>query len=295
MPQDHLPSAVIAVHRGQLDLARQHAELGVTLRREQFRGQPVQHMAVLGLAARWSGDQAAAREWFEKADRQAAELGWGEPSVRWWTADYCELLLEAGRIADGVRLVDGWEADAARVGRQWVLAHATRCRGLIAAAQADVDSAARFSSGRSRPTKGSGIPTAERERCWRSASSIGACGRSGTPARRCRQRSRSSSSRGGDVDGEGTQRARAHRRAAARGRAHARRAAGRHPRCRGPYESGSRRRALPDGADGGQSPFPCATPSSASVHVPSLRVSCGKRVGAKSSDVLTFRDQRKGA
>ena len=138
MPQDHLPSAVIAVHRGQLDLAREHSERGLDLAREQFRGDPVQHMAVLGLVARWSGDPSAAENWFEKADRQASELGWGEPSVRWWTADYAELLLEDGRIDAAVRVVDVWEADAARVAREWVLANVTRCRGLVAAAEGDV-------------------------------------------------------------------------------------------------------------------------------------------------------------
>ena len=138
MPQDQLPSAVIAVYRGQLDLAREHSERGLDLAHEQFRGDPVQLMAVLGLVARWSGDPSAAKNWFEKADRRASELGWGEPSVRWWTADYAELLLENGRIEDAVRIVDVWEADAARVAREWVLANATRCRGLVAAAEGDV-------------------------------------------------------------------------------------------------------------------------------------------------------------
>jgi DNA-binding CsgD family transcriptional regulator len=138
MPQDHLPSAVIAVHRGQLDLAREHSERGLDLAHEQFGGHPVQHMAVLGLVARWSGDPSAAKNWFEKSDRRASELGWGEPSVRWWTADYAETLLEDGRIDDAVPVVDVWEADAARVAREWVLAHATRCRGLVAAAEGDV-------------------------------------------------------------------------------------------------------------------------------------------------------------
>ena len=78
------------------------------------------------------------RAWFEKADQRASELGWGEPSVRWWTADYAEMLLEDGRIDDAVRVVDVWEADAARVAREWVLAHVTRCRGLVAAAEGDV-------------------------------------------------------------------------------------------------------------------------------------------------------------
>lgn len=138
MPQDHLPSAVIAVHRGQLDVASEHAERGLELGHEQFRGQPVQLMAVLGLVARWSGDPSAAAEWFEKADRRASELGWAEPSVRWWTADSVEMLLEAGRIDDAVRVLDLWESHAQRVAREWVSAHVTRCRGLVAAAQGDV-------------------------------------------------------------------------------------------------------------------------------------------------------------
>jgi DNA-binding CsgD family transcriptional regulator len=138
MPQDHLPSAVIAVHRGQLDLAREHSEQGLDLAHEQFRGHPVQLMAVLGLVARWSGDASAAENWFEKAGRRASELGWGEPSLRWWTADHAEMLLEDGRIDDAVRIVDVWEADAARAAREWVLAHATRCHGLAAAAEGDI-------------------------------------------------------------------------------------------------------------------------------------------------------------
>ena len=139
MPQDHLPSAVVAVHRGQLDLAREHSERGLYLAQEQFRGRPVQHMAVLGLVARWSGDQTTAKEWFETANVAVAELGWGEPSVRWWTADYVELLLEEGGVDDALRAVDVWEADAARVGREWVSAHVARCHGLIAAAKAEVE------------------------------------------------------------------------------------------------------------------------------------------------------------
>jgi DNA-binding CsgD family transcriptional regulator len=138
MPQDHLPSAVIAVHRGQLDLAREHSERGLDLAQEQFRGDPVQLMAVLGLVARWSGDQSAAREWFEKAERRASELGWGEPSVRWWSGDLIELMLELGRVEDAIRVLDTWETDAARVVREWVLAHVTRCRGLVTAAEGEV-------------------------------------------------------------------------------------------------------------------------------------------------------------
>jgi DNA-binding CsgD family transcriptional regulator len=141
VPQDHLPIALVALHRGQLEVAREHSEWALELAEEQFGFHPPQHLAILGLVALWSGDRFAAADWLGKADRRAAELGWGEPSVRWWSADYAEVLLEGGRIDDAVRVVDAWEADATRLSREWVLAHVTRCRGLVAAARGDVEQA----------------------------------------------------------------------------------------------------------------------------------------------------------
>jgi DNA-binding CsgD family transcriptional regulator len=134
VPQDHLPIALIAVHRGQLDLAREHSERALELAEQQFALHPPQHLAILGLVALWGGDASAGVGWLGEADRQAAGLGWGEPSIRWWSADYVEVLLELGRTDEALRVLDRWEADAARAGREWVLAHVTRCRGLVAAA-----------------------------------------------------------------------------------------------------------------------------------------------------------------
>jgi DNA-binding CsgD family transcriptional regulator/tetratricopeptide (TPR) repeat protein len=141
VPQDHLPIAVIAVHQGQLEVAREHSERALTLAEEQFGFHPPQHLAVLGLVALWSGAAPAALDRLNQADRRAAALGWGEPSVRWWTADHIEVLLELGRPGDALHLLAGWEADATRVGREWILAHTVRCRGLVAAAQGDVEHA----------------------------------------------------------------------------------------------------------------------------------------------------------
>ena len=143
VPQDHLPIAVVAVHRGQLELAREHSERALELAEEQLALHPPVHLAVLGLVAAWSGDPSAAAGWLAKAEQQAGALGWGEPSNRWWTADYAETLLELGRIDDAVRVLDVWEADAVRLNRAWVLAQVTRSRGLVAAAQGNVDRAAR--------------------------------------------------------------------------------------------------------------------------------------------------------
>ena len=141
VPQDHLPIALVAVHRGQLELAREHSERALELAEEQIGLHPPQHMAILGLVALGGGDAVGAADLLAQADRQAAALGWGEPSIRWWSADYVEVLLELDRIDDAVRVLDAWEADAARLGREWVLAHVTRCRGLVAAARGDVEQA----------------------------------------------------------------------------------------------------------------------------------------------------------
>jgi DNA-binding CsgD family transcriptional regulator len=138
VPQDHLPIALVAVHRGELELARGHSERALELAEQQFALHPPQHLAILGLVALWSGDPSAAVESLRKAELQATAIGWGEPSVRWWTSDHAELLLERGRADDAIRIIDVWEADAVRVGREWVLAHVTRCRGLVAAAEGSV-------------------------------------------------------------------------------------------------------------------------------------------------------------
>src|SRR5262249_32159395 len=82
VPQDHLPIAVVAVHRAQLALAREPSDLALALAEEQFALPPPQHLAILGLAALWGGDAACAAEWLAKADAQASALRWGEPTIR---------------------------------------------------------------------------------------------------------------------------------------------------------------------------------------------------------------------
>ena len=141
VPQDYLPMAVVAVYRGQLAPARDHSERALALAEEQLGLHPPQHLAVMGLVASGTGDAAEAAAWLGRADRQAAALGWREPSMRWWSADYVETLLELGQADEALGILDGWEADAERLGRTHVLAHVTRCRGLVAAAHGNVEQA----------------------------------------------------------------------------------------------------------------------------------------------------------
>jgi DNA-binding CsgD family transcriptional regulator len=79
--------------------------------------------------------------WFAEAEAQTTRLGWHGPGHRWWTDDHVEALLALDQVDEAVRLVDAWEADARRLGRDRVLAHIVRCRGLIAAARGDVAAA----------------------------------------------------------------------------------------------------------------------------------------------------------
>jgi DNA-binding CsgD family transcriptional regulator len=141
IPQHHLPIAWIAVHRGQLDLARETSQRALDLAETHFGLHPPYHLAVIGLAALWSGDASTGADWLGRAHSRALELGWFDPANRPWTADYVEALLELGRIDEAVEPLDRWEADAKRLGRERVFAHALRCRGQVAAARGDIDEA----------------------------------------------------------------------------------------------------------------------------------------------------------
>ena len=193
-PEDLLPAALVAVHRGELDLARAYTERMLELSEAHLGEQAPPALATLGLLLLWSGDTSAGAAWLGKADRRASELGWGEPCNRWWSADYAEALLELGRIDDAVRVIDLWEADATRLGRDWVLAHVTRCRGLVAAARGEIEHAASLleqavagARGRRRSLRTG--PCATRARHRPQARS----GRSGLPATRSPRPSASSS------------------------------------------------------------------------------------------------------
>jgi DNA-binding CsgD family transcriptional regulator len=134
------PTALVAAHRGEFERARHAAERGRALADRE--GVLLAGLVALpGVVDFWSGDAGAAVPSLANAEETASAVGWREPNLRWWRADYVEALLDLRRIDDAVGLLDAWETDAARVGREWVLAQVARCRGLVAAAQADVEQA----------------------------------------------------------------------------------------------------------------------------------------------------------
>jgi DNA-binding CsgD family transcriptional regulator len=135
---DHLSPALVALHRGQFAIARDHSQRALSLAKAHLLPQ---HSAILGICDLWSGSPAAALVNLVQAEQTAAFRGWDEPNLRWWRSEYVEALLQLGRVDDAADLVDDWETAAMRLGRERVLAHAVRCRGLIAAARGDLGSA----------------------------------------------------------------------------------------------------------------------------------------------------------
>jgi DNA-binding CsgD family transcriptional regulator len=142
VPWIHLPVAVIAAHRGRLALARAHSERSLQLAEEQFGLHTPVHLGTLGSVALQAGDPGAALDWFSEAEIVRTKLDWREPGRRWWVPDHIEALLALERRDEAERVIDAWAEDARRLRREWVPAHVTRCRGLIAAARGQVEEAA---------------------------------------------------------------------------------------------------------------------------------------------------------
>jgi DNA-binding CsgD family transcriptional regulator len=137
-PQNLAPLALVAAERGELDRARELAE--EIFRLAELHGVRLSMpAAVRAIVDLWSGDPVAAVASFSAAEQTENAPDCTEPGMCWWRAEQVEALLELGHVEDAVARLDAWERDARRLGHDWVLAHATRCRGLVAAATGDVE------------------------------------------------------------------------------------------------------------------------------------------------------------
>ena len=129
--------AELAVHRGEVGHARELLA-GCRELAEQQPDALAALEAALGMAARVGGDLEGAIAQFAAAEKVCEAGGLREPTTLRWRADFVEVLLESGRVDDAIELLDAWEAAARRLGRERVLADATRCRGLLAAARSEI-------------------------------------------------------------------------------------------------------------------------------------------------------------
>ena len=139
-PQSLLPLALALAHLGELERARELAEQScrlVELQGSSLSAPP----ATLAFVELWRGDAQAAVAGFETAEQRSGAADLSDPGMAWWRGEQVEALLEVGRVEDAVTRLDAWEADARRLERAWLLARATRCRGLVAAARGEIEAA----------------------------------------------------------------------------------------------------------------------------------------------------------
>ena len=142
-PQDLHPLTLVAAYRGELERARELAELSVH-RAQRHASRLMAPSATLGVVELWRGDTSQAAARFAEAEAIVDAGDRGEPSMTWWRAEQVEALLALSRIDEAVERLDEWEAAARKLGRGWIVAHATRCRGLVASARGDLDGALRL-------------------------------------------------------------------------------------------------------------------------------------------------------
>ena len=139
-PTSLFPPTLIAAHRGDLPRARELAEEACRLS-ELHAVRLHGPLTTLGIVELWSGSPAAAVDCFRSAEEMTDAADGVEPTMQLWRSEQVEALLELGLVDEAVVRLDAWEAAALRLDRAWALAHATRCRGLVAAARGEVATA----------------------------------------------------------------------------------------------------------------------------------------------------------
>jgi DNA-binding CsgD family transcriptional regulator len=136
---DFFPSALVALHKGEIERARSLSERALSMDGEAqaLKG----YCGIIGSCDLWSGNPEAAIVQFARAKEAADAGGTDEPSMRHWLPDYVEALLLLGRVEEAAELASDWEIAARRLRRDRLLAQAVRCRGMIAAARGDLPAA----------------------------------------------------------------------------------------------------------------------------------------------------------
>ena len=96
---------------------------------------------VVGLAAAQDGDLAEADRQFTRVEEINDLVHNREPAQQRFQADHAEAVIGLGDLGRAERLVARLEARAAALPRPWILTVSRRCRGLLHAANGDLDAA----------------------------------------------------------------------------------------------------------------------------------------------------------
>lgn len=139
-------AALVHAYDGRADAARDEAGRALELfGRLGWRSGTIWPLWALGLSALAEGEPAQVdRALGPLADAlgAAGALGQGDPVLSMFVPDEVEALIALGRAEEAEELLAGFERGALRLGRDWAIAAAARCRGLLASAAGRPDEAA---------------------------------------------------------------------------------------------------------------------------------------------------------
>jgi DNA-binding CsgD family transcriptional regulator len=141
-PLGLLAMALLDARRGHLDAARTSAiEALSTAEKIDLRYVEARIWAVLGFIELSHGNPTAAHGWTGRVIELEQTGGYDEPTIFRCDHDEIESLIAIGKLAEASTLVEGLERRGQALDRAWALAVAGRCRGLLSAAQGDLESA----------------------------------------------------------------------------------------------------------------------------------------------------------
>ncbi|HEV3055187.1 MAG TPA: AAA family ATPase [Solirubrobacteraceae bacterium] len=133
--------AIAEAHLGRIESARAAAEEGaataISVADEVF---PIWNLSALGNLELSLGNLREAGEHLRMLPARLVEMGWNDPVDNVWP-DSIEALVGLGELDRARTYVEHYELQAERSTSRWALAIASRCRGLLASAEGDLDGA----------------------------------------------------------------------------------------------------------------------------------------------------------
>jgi DNA-binding CsgD family transcriptional regulator len=134
--------ATVGAYAGRVEATRRAGRQALEIfQRGSCLAVTVWPMVALGFLDVSLGEYAAAAETLGPLAAAAPAMGYGEPTAAPFAPDAAEALIGVGRLAEAAALVDQLEDSGRRLDRAWALALGARCRGLLLAAQGDLDAA----------------------------------------------------------------------------------------------------------------------------------------------------------
>jgi DNA-binding CsgD family transcriptional regulator len=133
--------ALLAAHRGSVDVARATIDEGLALADQTgMRPAGFEFRAISGFLELSLGDLAAAEAQLTPLRRDLAAGGFHEPAAVGFRfhPNLIEALVGLGRLDEAEQLLEEFEEAARRLDRPWALATGARCRALLCSTRADL-------------------------------------------------------------------------------------------------------------------------------------------------------------